>query len=95
MKAILIECAWGATRTKDTYLKAKYHSLAGRRGKKRALVAVGHKILIMCYYVLKRKEAHKELGLSYLDTRRKTKITSNYIKRLENLGYKVVLEKVA
>lgn len=91
----MTECAWAASRTKDTYLRAKYHSLVGRRGKKRALVAVGHKILVMCYYMLKQKVAYKELGLNYLDNRKKSKITNNYIKRLENLGYKVILEKAA
>jgi hypothetical protein len=49
----------------------------------------------MCYYVLKRKQAYKELGPNYLDSRKKTKITNNYIKKLESLGYKVVLEKAA
>jgi transposase len=95
LKTTVVECAWAASRTKDTYLRAKYHSLVGRRGKKRALVAVGHKILVMCYYMLKQKVAYKELGLNYLDNRKKSKITNNYIKRLENLGYKVTLEKAA
>jgi transposase len=43
-KAILTECGWAATKTKNTYLRGKYDSLVGRRGKKRALIAVGHKI---------------------------------------------------
>ena len=46
---------------KGTYLRAKYQSLVGRRGKKKALVAVGHKILIMCYHILKYKVPYKEL----------------------------------
>ena len=50
LKSILTEFAWVASRMKGTYLRAKYQSLVGRRGKKKALVAVGHKILIMCYH---------------------------------------------
>lgn len=95
MKATLTECAWAASRKKDTYLKAKYHSLVGRRGKKRALVAIGHKILIMCYSILKHKVGYKELGMDYLDSRREDKITKSYINRLKKLGYNVTLEKVA
>lgn len=75
LKATITECAWAASRTKDTYLRAKYHSLVGRRGKKRALIAVGHKMLIMSYYILKNKTPYKELGGAYLDDRRKEKIT--------------------
>jgi len=56
---------------KDTYLSAKYYSLVGRRGKKRALIAVGHKILIMAYYILKTGTPYKELGNDYLNRRKK------------------------
>jgi transposase len=66
-----------------------------RRGKKRAIVAVGHKILIMCYHILKNKVPYKELGGNYLDDRRKDRITKSYVKRLNNLGYTVVLKEAA
>jgi transposase len=67
LKTILTEFAWIASKMKETYLRAKYQSLVGRRGKKKALVAVGHKILISCYHILKYKVAYKELGENYLD----------------------------
>lgn len=95
LKAMLTECAWAATRTKDTYLRAKYHSLVGRRGKKRALMAVGHKILQMSYYIIRDKVEYKELGMDYLDGRRKDKIIRSYVKRLSNFGYDVVLQPAA
>jgi transposase len=95
LKAILIEFAWVASRMKDTYLRSKYHSLVGRRGKKRTLVALGHKILIMCYHILKYKRPYKELGGDYLDKRRKDRITRSYIKRLNHLGYEVILQESA
>jgi transposase len=93
LKAILTEFGWVASRMKDTYLRSKYHSLVGRRGKKRALVALGHKILIMCYHILKYKRPYKELGVDYLDQRRKDKIARSYIKRLNHLGYEVTLQE--
>ena len=84
-----------ASNTKGTYLRSKYHSLVGRRGKKKALVALGHKILIMSYHILKHRCAYKELGVDYLDHRRKDKIARSYIKRLHHLGYEVILQEAA
>jgi transposase len=95
LKTILTEFAWIASKMKGTYLFAKYQSLVGRRGKKKALVAVGHKILISCYQILKYKVPYKELGASYLDTRKKDRIAKSYIKKLNNLGYEVTLMEVA
>lgn len=95
LKTILTEFAWIASKMKGTYLWAKYQSLVGRRGKKKTLVAVGHKILIMCYHILKYKVPYKELGSNYLDVRKKDRIAKSYIKRLTNLGYAVTLKEVA
>lgn len=95
LKRALIESAWAAAKTKNTYLRAKYDSLIGRRGKKRALVAVGHKILIASYHILKKKIGYKELGKDYLDNGKKDKIAKRYIKRLTDLGYEINLKKEA
>jgi prefoldin subunit 5 len=85
--------AWGATRTKNSFYKAKYENLVVRRGKKRALIAIGHKILCASYHIIKNKEAFKELGYEYL-AERKTKNRLEYLKReLKEHGY--VIEKVA
>jgi hypothetical protein len=67
----LVEAGCAASRTKKTYLRSKYDSLVGRRGKKRALIAVGHKILCASYFIIKNKEAYKELGADYLKSKRK------------------------
>lgn len=95
LRSTLSECAWAASRTKGTYLQSKFHSLAGRRGRKRASVALGHKILIMCYKIIKHKVAYRELGMDYLDKRKKDKIIRSYVKRLSNLGYNVLIEEAA
>src|SRR5690606_6364931 len=60
LRSTLTECAWGATRKKDGFLKRKYYSIASRRGKKKALLAVGHKILVASYFILRRLEPYKE-----------------------------------
>ena len=51
---MLVQVAWAASHTKGTYLSAQYRRLAKRLGKKQALVAVGHKLLVIIYHVLKR-----------------------------------------
>ena len=91
----MTQSAWAATKTKDTYLSAKYYSLVGRRGKKRALIAVGHKILIIAYYILKTGTTYKELGNDYLNRRKEGRIVKNHVKRLQDLGYTVELKKAA
>ena len=86
---MIVQCAWAASRTKGTYLRSKYDSLAGRRGKKRALVAVGHKILIAAYFILKNKESYKELGGDFLDKRNKEKQIKRHLRQLRELGVDV------
>jgi hypothetical protein len=81
----LVECGWGATRKKDCYFKRKYESLVGRRGKSKALVAVGHKIIVASYHIIKNKEAYKEPVLNN-NPRKINKQVNNYLNRLKELG---------
>ncbi len=90
---MLVQFAWAATRTKKTYLRSKYDSLVGRRGKKRALVAVGHKILIAAYFILKDKVPYKELGPEYLGELRKDKQVTKHLKILKELGVEVEIKE--
>lgn len=85
----MVECGWGATRKKDGYLKRKYKSLVARRGKKKALVAVGHKIIIAAYHVLKNKEKYKEPQLHNSAERNKKQITK-HLAKLKELGYDLI-----
>lgn len=96
LRAMLVQFAWAATRTKNTYLRSKYESLVGRRGKKRALIAVGHKILVATYFILKDKVKYKELGGEFLQDKKKDKQISRYMKLLKELGAEVEIKnKVA
>ena len=81
----MTECAWGATRKKDGFLKRKYESIVGRRGKKKALVAVGHKIIVAAYHVIKDKQTYKEPQL-HESPRKQNKKIRNYLNRLKDLG---------
>jgi transposase len=95
LRSTLVEAAHGAAHTKDTYLASQYHRLVGRRGKKRALVAVGHSLLVISHYVLKRRQAYYDLGSNYFEELHRQRMARNLVKRLENLGYKVTLEALS
>ena len=79
-------------RTKDTYLSAQGRRLTHRRGKKRAVVAVAHTILIIAYHVLHRQQPYQDLGSNYFDERERSAIARQSVRRLEQLGFKVTLE---
>jgi transposase len=95
VKRMLTQAAWAATRVKDSYLAAQYRRLAGRRGKKRAIVAVGHSILEAAYYILRDEVEYKNLGGDYFDKLNEVKTQKNLVKRLEKLGYRVELTPLA
>lgn len=91
----LTQAAHAATHTKNTYLSAQYHRLAGRRGKKRALKAVAHSILVISYYMIQRHTPYIELGGDYFDKRRPETTAKRLISRLEHLGYQVSLQQMS
>jgi len=92
LSSTLVEAAWAAVRTKSTYLSAQYHRIAARRGKKRAIVAVAHSILVIIYHMLRDHRPYQDLGDNYFDERHRVQTTSRAIHRLQRLGYKVTLE---
>lgn len=83
---MLVQGAWSAARTKNTYLRSKYKSLVGRRGKKKALIAVGHKILIAAYHILQDKVKYKELGTEHLEKLNQRKQVNRQLKKVKELG---------
>jgi transposase len=95
VKAILTESAWGASRTKETFLSSKYRKLVGRRGKKRAIVAVAHTILVIAYHLIKEKKNFVELGAGYVDQKKRDAQLRYYQKRIEELGAEIPENKSA
>jgi len=95
LRQALIEAAHGAARSKDTYLAAQYRRLVLRRGKQRALLAVGHSVLVIAYYLLTRGTTYQELGANYFDERERQLVERRLVRRLERLGYAVSLKPVA
>jgi len=95
LRRALVEAAHGAARTKNKYFQSLYRRLAARRGKQRALVAVGHSLLITGYYLITRQTKYEDLGGNYFDERDREAVKRRAVKRLEKLGYRVDLAPIA
>ena len=95
LRKALVQAAHGAIRTKDSYFGALYHRIAGRRGKRRALVAVARSLLVVIYHVLLYHEPYRELGGDYYDERKKEATIERLLKRLDKLGYQPSIQQGA
>ena len=92
LRTALVEAAQAAAKT-DTYLAAVFRRLAARRGKRRALVAVGRHMLQAVYHILRGTDTvHHDLGPNYFDERDRQAVIRRAMRRLETLGYRVTLE---
>jgi transposase len=92
LRAALVQAAWAASRTKNTYLSAQFHRLRARRGPKRAAVAVAHSILVIVYHLLADPEAvFHELGGDYFFQRNEEYVKRRAVRQLKALGLSVQL----
>jgi len=87
LRSALVQAAWSAVRTKDTYLKALYARLVVRRGKKRAIIAVAHSLLKSIWHMLAYHQPYQDLGGDYFDNRRKESKVDYHLRQLHQLGY--------
>jgi transposase len=97
LRGALGEAAAAASRTRNTYLSARYRRLVRRVGKKKAQVAIGPDILLACWHIMRYRVDYHDLGADYFDThapdpKRKT---AGLIRQLQALGYRVALEPAA
>jgi transposase len=95
LKTVLVQAAWAAVRTKNSYYRAQFLRLRARRGPKKAIVAVAASMLTAIYYILRDGVEYRELGGQYFERLDRTKATQRLVKRLRDLGYRVQLEEVA
>lgn len=91
LRHTLVEAAHGAVHTKNKYFKAQYNRIATRRGKKKALLAVGHSLLVVVYHLLTRGTSYEDLGPNHFDQRDREAVQRSCVRRLERLGYTVSL----
>ena len=94
LRATLVQAAWAAVKQADTFLAAFYRRLVARRGKKKAIIAVAHKILVIVYTLLKTGQVYAERGAAALDEQQKDRIVHRLERRITQLGYTVHLEPI-
>jgi transposase len=92
---VLVECAWAASRARDTYLAAQYWRLARRIGKKKAAIAVGHSILVIAWHLLDGDCDYAELGGDFFVRRDSDRARQRAVAQLQALGYHVTLQPTA
>jgi transposase len=95
LKTTLVQAAWAAVRTKETYLRAQFLRLKSRRGPKKALLAVAASMLTATYYLLKHGVDYHDLGADHFERRDKAKLARRLIRRLEDLGLTVEIRAAA
>lgn len=96
LRSTLVQAAWPAARSKDTYLQAQFLRLKSRRGPKKAAVAVAASILTAAYHILRDEGVvYLDLGGDYFDRRDKKRVARRLVKRLHDLGFTVTLEQAA
>ena len=92
----LIQAAWAATRQKDSWLQARYYRLAKRIGRKRAITAIAHSMLITIWWMLTQDRDYHDLGSDFYDRFNNTEAeTRRLLRRLEHLEHHVTLDTTA
>jgi transposase len=92
LRSGLVQAAHAAVKVKDSYFAAVYHRLVGRRGVKKAILAIAHRILTAVYYILLHHEPYRKPGGPDVDDRRKEQLVRRMQQRIERLGFAVTVE---
>jgi transposase len=95
LKAMLVQCAWAAKRTKSSYYKAQFFRLTARRGPQKAICAVAASLLTAIYHMLEDGVAHKDLGVAYFDKRKPEAKVERLVRQIKKLGYEAALKPIA
>jgi transposase len=95
LKTALVQAAWAAVRTHDTYLRAQFLRLKSRRGPRKAILAVAASMLTAAYHMLREGVDYRDLGADYFDRRDRAKLAQRLIRRLEDLGLQVEIRPAA
>ena len=95
LKTVLVQAAWAAVRTKGSYLRSKFLRIKSRRGATKAIVAIAADILKAAYFILRDGVDYKDLGPDYYERQDKNRAVRRHVKRLQDLGFEVVIAPVA
>lgn len=95
LRTTLIESGLAASRAKGTAIQATYRRVKRNRGHKKAVVATGHQILRIAFYIMRDGVPYHELGADYLDERQRERTIRRHVRQLKQLGYDVLLVESA
>jgi transposase len=95
LKPVLVQCAWAAGRTKNTYLQAQFLRLKARRGPRKAAVAVAASILTAAYHILRDGVDYRDLGPAHLSRHDQSRVAARLARRIRELGYDVEIRPAA
>jgi len=91
LRGIMTQIAWAAAHTKNTYLSQQYRRLQAKRGRKRALLAVANTILTIVWHIGQHRNSYRELGADYFDRLKGNQAQRYFVRKLENMGFKVTV----
>jgi transposase len=94
LRSALVQAAWGVSMKKNCYLSSQFFRLSKRLGRKKALVAVAHSLLVIIFHVLQSDQTYTELGGAYFDRHHVEQQRDYYLRRLHLLGLKVTVEEL-
>ena len=95
LKTILVQCAWAATRKKDSYYGAQFKRLRAKHGPKKAICAVAASMLTAIYHTLKDGTQHQDLGADHFDRRSSEVKARHHVGQLARLGFHIELQPAA
>lgn len=95
LRTTLIECAHAASHNKDTYLSEFFWQVTRRQGKKKAIVAVAHEILVAAWHIISKQEPYRDPGPVTLRQQTEDQIRKRALSQLQRLGLKVTVEEAA
>ena len=95
LRTSLVQAANAAVRCRNSYLRVVYRRLAARRGRKKALIAVAHRILIALYHMFKKQEPYQDLGINYLSNQSTQQSVQRLHSQARRLGYQLELTPIS
>jgi transposase len=95
LRGMLVQMANAAVRCKSSYFATVYRRLASRRGHKRAIVAVAHRLLIAVYHMLRQHQPYRDYRTTVPGQYTEQQLVKKLQQRVERLGYQVQLVPIA
>jgi transposase len=95
LRRAMCQAAWAVSHKNDCYLQANFLRRVAKGGLKKAVLATAHQLLVIAYCMIRDGSVYRELGGNHFDTLRPQRTTSKLVRRLQKLGYQVILQPIS